>query len=252
MSAEEKKETNEEENKPDPLSSLVDSIKEHNEKLVKALHRPEEKPADTGPSWDDQVSAYNERVKAAKAKMKELMDDGKWDEGITVLEQAYQTAPKRQEDPSSNPLVKATAKQIERTVKSEFKELTESYGDEVEAEIKKLGPVDRLDEDKVRESIQRVQARHATDLVQAEVDRRVREELDKQRGLAPSNVPNPSLGESQDTELYELSFSERKAARDMGVPYKEWAAAKKQLEKGHEKGVPGVEIMSARELHKGQ
>ena len=217
------------------LADLVAGIKEHSDKVLEAVQRsttppPVVEPA--GPTFADEQKLYADRVSAAKLKYKELNDDAKWDEALDVMEKVYATAPRQKTDMADNVLVKATKANVGRMVRSEFAPIVESYGDEVDTAIKALPLEDQLDEDKVRDAIRRVKSMHIDDLITAGVEEKHKIDRDRLAGLAPGNVPNPSLGEQDDTELHDLTLKQRSVAKAMGVPYKDYAVMAKRLDSG--------------------
>ena len=227
------------------LAELVASVTAHGDKVLEAVKRstaPADPVPPTGPSFEDEQKAYGERLAAAKSKYKELNDDAKWDEALEVMETVYATAPRQKTDMADNVLVKATKLNVGRNVRAEFSDIVESYGDEVTTSINALSLEDQLDETKVRDAIRRVKSMHMDDLIEAGVKEKFQLERDRLAGLAPGNVPNPSLGEADDTELHGLDPKQRQFAKAMGVDYKSYAGMAKRLDSGSD------EILSAEEM----
>ena len=195
------------------VSAINASSERTNEALMEALKSKAAPPA--GPSRE-------ETLNAAFTTFREKCAEGEYDEGLKAVVAAI-GAPGTS-DPSADPGYIALKEAALDRAERKHADVMDKWRDEVEEELDKLPPTERINSVGIRKAVAAVKNAHIDDILAAareEQTARIREEMAQP---APQGVPYAPLGETKDTALHGLTVDQRRQARDFGVTYEEFAA----------------------------
>ena len=233
---------------PQNSDALAEAIKAQ----TAAMKEMRAQPAPIAAPDKPVVPDYQATLDSAAEDFNKMVEDGKSGEGIKAFlstVQGAQAAQQVPEDLEKNPLVSATARSVVRTVKGEYEDLLADFPEEASDAVAALKIEDRLDEDKVRDVLRNVKARHIDHFI-AKASKVAQEEALKNAAVPPpQNSPVSDFGEDDKTELHGLEQADRAWCQANEVTYKNLAFQNKGAQEQMDKRVApkdqwgGVEVL---------
>jgi hypothetical protein len=209
------------------VTKLVDGFREVVDE-VKDLVATPAAPAATPEDKEARQKAAQEAYAAHRAKADELAGSG---ETAAAVEEMYQGFIALQqaaaEDPEKSPGTQAMIENARRASRMDNKDLYETYGKEIEAEMADKPLESRLDPRAWDTATQTVRAKHVDDILAAE--RKVwEEELDKKNRDGEFNVPvadGPGRAPGTPGSAASLTAEQRDMADKLGMAHDAYATA---------------------------
>lgn len=215
-------------------ADFTESVKEIAKSFTDTLKEMREtKPAEEA---KPDLTGVRERVQtetnAMMEKYQELAAAGEYAKAAQFLmteQSRIQESLRGLTKPEDDPGYKAVFKGVQRTAKKENADIFEKYGSEVEAEIARFAPTDRLDPDTWDEAIKRVKASHIDEIIQAQIEagNRTEAEAAAKSGGRPAQRVAPQAKGRQVVRpgeaRVELDAEQQDAARILGMSDEEYA-----------------------------
>ncbi|MEE8489927.1 MAG: hypothetical protein V3S43_06290 [Acidimicrobiia bacterium] len=215
----------------DLAKQLLEEVRLGNEKIVEkmaAIPLPVAIPSAVNPE-DPMVKvradqdAYQGRISEATDKYNELCSDGKYGEGLKVVLAAVATQPvtANADDHSSRPEYIALMEGARERAERKSADIFQKYGDEVDEEIGKLPLNERMTAAGVNKAVAAVKSAHIDDIVADLAKEQAAQAISNAQNASPQNIPMPSLGETDETDLCGLDIADRRLARSLHVSNQE-------------------------------
>lgn len=187
---------------------------------------------------------YDARLAAAREKYKTLHADGRYDEALDAVLAVVTAPPAVAPAVDNNPWFVAASEASLDRAERRHADIFKAYGGEVQAELSKLPPADRITSKGIDAAVAVVRGRHLDEIIEARVAAGIEERYNTVINT-PSNVPSRALGEDASTELHGLTRADREQAVRFGLDYKTYAAAQAALNTGVDFEGQGIEIPGA-------